>query len=335
MIKLMIPDMPTADELLPYLRRIDAAAVYSNRGPLVTLLEDLLSQIIGAPCVTTTNCTVALELALRTFDDPDAFVAVPAFTFAATGRAIESAGSLPVIHDVDSTTWQLDSENLHQMGFDVVVPVAPFGELVDQTAWFKYARRTGTPVVIDAAGALLSQDLAPGVEAVFSLHATKFIGAGEGGVFASMNPQRVENVRKLTMFGEGGTNGKLSEYHAAVALASLGHDRLNRKLAETKRVADRYKTHFPEMRVRPDSTIAPFLLPVGHLASTMVRALRTRGIESKQWYRPFLDEPRWEGQTEYPVTDMLRQHLIGLPFHTWLTDAEIDTVCEELRKALA
>lgn len=326
MIKLMIPDMPTADEVLPYLRRIDEAKTYSNRGPLVTQLEETLSRIIGAPCVTTSNCTVALELALRSLQLPrGSWVAAPAFTFAATGRAIENAGLSLRLHDVDETTWQLDQHSTSWMR--AVVPVAPFGEPVDQTAWFGMS----TPVVIDAAGALLSQDLAPGVDAVFSLHATKFVGAGEGGVFASTDPQRVESVRKLTMFGEGGTNGKLSEYHAAVALASLGHDRLNRKLVETKRVADRYKMHFPQMRVRPDSTIAPFLLPPPQLAATKVLALRNRGIESKQWYRPFLDEPQWKGQAECPATNMLRERLIGLPFHTRLTNDEIDTVCEELK----
>lgn len=332
MIKLMIPDMPTADELLPYLRRIDEAKTYSNRGPLVTMLEDLLSQIIGAPCVTVTNCTVALELALRSLDLPqEALVSAPAFTFAATGRAIESAGLLLDLRDVDSTTWQLATPD-PLVTLDAVVPVAPFGEPVDQTAWFKYTRSSEVPVVIDAAGALLSQDLAPGVDAVFSLHATKFIGAGEGGVFASVDPQRVEAVRKLTMFGEGGTNGKLSEYHAAVALASLGRDRLNRKLTETKRVANEYTAHFPDMRVRLDSTIAPLLLPEGSTAAGMVLALQAFGIEAKQWYQPFLDEHGWPHLL--PMTEQLRQRLIGLPFHTQLSNDDVQRVCSTLRNLM-
>jgi len=34
-IPLLIPDLPSADELLPYLRRIDENKRYTNFGPLV------------------------------------------------------------------------------------------------------------------------------------------------------------------------------------------------------------------------------------------------------------------------------------------------------------
>ena len=40
MIKLMIPDMPTAEELLPYLQGIDTRKEYVNYGPLVREFEN-------------------------------------------------------------------------------------------------------------------------------------------------------------------------------------------------------------------------------------------------------------------------------------------------------
>lgn len=63
-----------------------------------------------------------------------------------------------------------------------------------------------------------------------SLRATKLIGAGEGGVFISSNEDWVNAVKNWSNFGflspgrdayMAGTNAKLSEYAAAVALASL------------------------------------------------------------------------------------------------------------------
>ena len=39
----MMPSLPTADELLPYLRRIDANRWYSNFGPLVSEFESRIA----------------------------------------------------------------------------------------------------------------------------------------------------------------------------------------------------------------------------------------------------------------------------------------------------
>ena len=40
-IKLLIPDLLSAERLLPWLRRIDAARQYTNFRPLVRELEDI------------------------------------------------------------------------------------------------------------------------------------------------------------------------------------------------------------------------------------------------------------------------------------------------------
>ena len=43
-IPLLIPDMPGAAALMPYLQRMDAARCYTNFGPLVQELEQSLRQ---------------------------------------------------------------------------------------------------------------------------------------------------------------------------------------------------------------------------------------------------------------------------------------------------
>src|ERR1051326_270328 len=54
-VSVMRPRLPTAEQLLPYLRRIDAARIYSNWGPLVTEFEQRLAQLLGV----TTGCVVS------------------------------------------------------------------------------------------------------------------------------------------------------------------------------------------------------------------------------------------------------------------------------------
>src|SRR5689334_13977749 len=100
-IPLLVPDMPSADELLPYLRRIDASRWYTNFGPLVDELERELRESLGeasqAALTTVANCTLGLELALAASGlAPGARVLLPALTFVATGMAVRRAGYTPV-----------------------------------------------------------------------------------------------------------------------------------------------------------------------------------------------------------------------------------------------
>ena len=58
---LLVPDLPGADELMPWLRRIDAARQYSNRGPLVTRFEaELAGHLARAGLAATAPALVAV-----------------------------------------------------------------------------------------------------------------------------------------------------------------------------------------------------------------------------------------------------------------------------------
>jgi dTDP-4-amino-4,6-dideoxygalactose transaminase len=244
-VPLLVPDMPPPQTLLPWLERMHAARHYSNFGPLVQELEHLFAQKFGLEpeqVTTVTNATQGLELALQALVlPPGSRVLVPALTFVATATAVVRAGHVPVLADVDAATWLLTPEVARsactRMRIDVVLPVATFGMPHGMQAWQQFERDTGVPVIIDAAAAYGSQWL-QGAEGtlVFSLHATKSLPAGEGGLLVSTRPGLAAKVRQLSNFGINldpaaslpvgalaslGSNAKMSEYHAAIALASL------------------------------------------------------------------------------------------------------------------
>jgi len=103
-IPLMMPSLPTARELLPYLERIDAARWYSNFGPLVSEFEARIAASFASagPCrvVSLSSCTAGIELALRALALPaGAPILVPALTFIATASAVRCAGLSPVSAD--------------------------------------------------------------------------------------------------------------------------------------------------------------------------------------------------------------------------------------------
>ena len=87
-------------------------------------------------------------------------------------------------------------------------------------------------------------------------------------------------------------------------------------------------------------TLLPVLLPESAPMATLVGAkLQEAGIESKLWYRPFLDERQQFFNCpkvgSLPTTEMLRRRLIGLPYHAFLTEADVEHVCRTLAGLIA
>lgn len=347
-VRVLIPKMPEPEALLPYLRRMHGSRTYVNNGPLVIELEEQIGHAIGIPCRMVSSGTVAIQLALQAMRLPrGSRVLVPAVTFSGTGLAIQNAGHVPVLADVDLNTWQLRPDDVPP-DVDAVVPVAAFGMPLDIGPWVAWAEAMNKPVVIDAAGALLDQPTCESrrVAIAYSLHATKFVGAGEGGAVACVSMNVLDRVADLARFSPGGTNAKMSEYHAAVALASLetAEERSVAFLAVRQRYFARLLRKLPALRFqvppmqivwRGAPVMMPVLLPENRLAMPTMMALDQRGVECRQWYRPFLSERAdmvkhpvladW-----LPVTHRLISHMIGLPLHQFMSIDDVDTVCAHL-----
>ncbi len=359
-VKLLVPDLPRAEALLPYLRRIDEAAWYTNRGPLVQEYERACERLIGSNgrdvrCVTASSGTAALELALRATPlPPGSRVLVPAFTFPATVIAIMRAGHQPILCDVDAERWVLTpaiaAASARAHACRAVVPVAAFGVPLDLDGWDALAASDGLTVVIDGGGALGAMPAARRVTLVYSLHATKPLGVGEGGLIATPDATLAERAQRLANYGfaahhidEAGTNAKLSEYAAAVGLAQI--DRVQELLTRRGAVWAQWREaldQLPQLMTQHGvGTAAPANLVVRlpgdaeHIRSVLARD----GIETRRWYCPpvhehraFADLPRCGPLVE---ADRLGRQALGLPFHTRLTAADIVRIVKALRIALA
>lgn len=363
-IALLVPELPTADDLRPFLERIDRARWYTNFGPLALELEDKLlaalrpggqEELFG---VSVSNCTVGLELSLTALSlKPGARVLVPGLTFVATAAAIARAGYAPVICDVDAHSWLLTPgiarRVADELSIDAVMPVSTYGCRQDAAAWDAFAEATEIPVVLDAAGAFGNQPAGRRVALVFSLHATKVLSAGEGGFVASADPDFVARIKRLANFGitpgglvdEAGTNAKLSEYHAAVALAMLLHweECARRRIVLHRAYLQALAKDCPAVALQKRSaegvySIMPVLLPKGVTAASIGEALAKEGIETRRWYCPTLEQhPAFAkcqvtGQLEAVST--LSERLLALPFHLSLEPGDVTLVCGHLRAAL-
>ncbi len=358
-IELLRPLLPETKHILPYLERIDKARWYSNFGPLEQELRQRLAAHfkVSAECtITASSATSGLIAVLRGLNLPkDSFCLVPSWTFVATPASSIAAEHQPYFVDVDPVTWALNPELVKKEITKVkgvigaVLVVAPFGMPVDIAAWDKFTAETGLPVVVDAASCFDSfRHVTFGKTAVvFSLHATKIVGAGEGAVIVSCDTGLIRHVHEQTNFGYytrrisiPGINSKMSEYTAAVALAALDIWPERRKQWEAtqeacyqalKPVAEKHNLTlwFPEDAV---STTCNIRLPTLN-ADYVISQLQVRGIKARQWWDKGCHlQPAY---AKYPhgdlsVTKELGASVVSLPFYADIPHRHFTTIANTL-----
>jgi len=367
-IPVLRPQLPAADRLLPYLRRIDATRIYSNQGPLVQELEARLAGVLALPaggvaCASTGTAALVggILAAAGRASQARPFALMPAYTFVATAFAAEECGYRVRLADVDAGSWMLDPGQLAQdatlAGVGVVIPVAPFGRPVPLAPWSLFREQTGIPVVIDGAASLDRIETTPrqflgAIPVALSFHATKAFGTGEGGCVASTDADLMPRVAQSLNFGfirarnaeASGINGKMSEYHAAVGLAEL--DGWPEKRQALQMVADRYRKAMVAVGLgarflgAPDVGLTYVLFRCDDPGEAQhVRDwLQREAVDTRLWYGKGLHTQTCYAALPHdalPVTDALAPCLIGLPLAPDLADVQIGRVTSVLADALS
>jgi dTDP-4-amino-4,6-dideoxygalactose transaminase len=362
-IPVLRPRLPTFERLAPYLKRIDASRIYSNFGPLCAELQTRLARHWAMPkgsVVCAASGTAALVGAVLASagraGEHRPFALTSAFTFVATAVAIEQCGFRPRLEDVDGETWMLDPERVTRRAdlgrIAVVVPVAPFGRPVPQAQWRAFSERTGIPVVIDGAASFDRVSEAPraylgDIPVVFSLHATKAFGVGEGGCVASTDAELVLRAVRSLNFGflasrdslGPSINGKMSEYHAAVGLAEL--DGWPQKRDALQAVADCYRHMMTaadlgeRLVASPDVSLGYALLRCrsAEEADRQQTHLRRGRIDTRLWYGKGVHRHGYFsdlGHDELQVADRLAPCLLGLPVAQDLEESHVARIVSAL-----
>jgi dTDP-4-amino-4,6-dideoxygalactose transaminase len=362
-IPVMRPMLPTADLVLPYLRQIDATRIYSNFGALSQELQSRLAQMFGTgensvTCTSSgTSALIGAILATAGAGRPSRPLAmIPGLTFPATATAAERCGYDPYLVDVDPKSWLLDPQTLashprlHEVG--LVIPVAIYGSPVPQEPWLSFMRETSIPVVIDGAASFAFVSKRPSgfmgkVPVALSFHATKSFGVGEGGCVVWSDPESERRLYEALNYGFYGSrlsvtsssNGKMSEYHAAVGLAEL--DNWPVKLERFLQVARLYRTEADVDGLGSDLILYPrtdFMYPL-FLVVDAVESLRMQDALGRQrigfrfWYGSgMLSHPHYRNSPhdDLVVCSSLANRLIGLPTATDLTSQQIEIICRTI-----
>jgi dTDP-4-amino-4,6-dideoxygalactose transaminase len=310
------------------------------------------------------NGTDALTLALRALGiGAGSAVATVSHTAVATVAAIEMAGAVPVLIDIDPAHFTMDPGELEEVlarppaglpPIRAVIPVHLYGQAADLAAILPLCARHGVALVEDCAqahGATLGgRKLGTlGEVACFSFYPTKNLGAlGDGGIIATGDAALAERLAALRQYGwrrhyisdEVGMNSRLDELQAAVLRTRLPH--LDACNARRGSIAGRYDAALADAAIAP-----PARRPgAGHVFHQYVvrvperdavqAALRARGIGTGVHYPvPVHLQPAYRGRVVLGpagcrATERAAAEVLSLPMYPELSDAQVARVCDAI-----
>jgi perosamine synthetase len=349
-IRLAKPDVG-AEELAALVEVFHSGQL--TMGPKVAEFEQLLAGATGSSeAVAVSSGTAALHLGVLALGiGPGDEVLVPAYTFPATANVVVFAGATPVLVDVDPVTMNIDPELAR-------AAVTPRTKAVLAVHLFGRPARIEElpelPLVEDAAGALGARRRARpcgslGELACFSFHPRKVVTTGEGGAVTTSDPELANAVRQLRHHGWqppgygdmpiAGLNYRIADVNCAIGIPQL--QRLEELLATRDRLARAYAERLADLPVVvPDVDEGDrhgwqaYVVQVDRRDEVMA-ALRAQDIECQigTYSLPLLSAYRHQG--EFPGARQAFERALALPFHSELTDAELDRVAAALGAALA
>jgi perosamine synthetase len=244
-----------------------------------------------------------------------------------------------------------------------LLPVHAFGQPADMDPIAEVAREHGLAVVEDACeaiGAAYKGRRAGtlGDAAVLAFYPNKQMTTGEGGLiltdredwaglFASLRNQGRDVFDAWLKHTRLGYNYRLDEMSAALGLVQVG--RIEELLARRERVAGWYDEGLANLElverpyIAPTTTRMSWFVYVVRLRPPLdrdevMRRLEAAGIPSRPYFSPIHLQPFYR-QTfgyergDFPVTELLGDVSLALPFSGVMREEQVDRVCVELRRA--
>ncbi|MBI2798840.1 MAG: aminotransferase class I/II-fold pyridoxal phosphate-dependent enzyme [Gammaproteobacteria bacterium] len=340
----------------------------TNNGPYVQELERELEKMMSVKhCIAMCNATIALEIAIRALELKGEVI-IPSFTFIATAHALQWQEITPVFCDVDPATHNLDPRRIEELitpRTTGIIGVHVWGRPCDTTALAEIAQRHQLKLLFDAAHAFgCTTDGRHignfGDVEVFSFHATKFFNAFEGGAVTTNDDALAAKIRLMKNFGFSGydnvvyigTNGKMSEASAVMALTSLesmdnfiatnraNHETYVASCADLPglklvRYDDSERNNYQYVVVEVNESQTGLsrdeLIRVLHAENVIARRYFYPGCHRMEPYRSFFPHAR----LLLPDTEALADRVLVLPTGTAVNSRDVDSIGDILYSAIA
>lgn len=347
-----------------YQDEIEAAVLKvlrSNRyilGEEVEALESEFANYIGVhSAIGVANGTDALEIAIRALDiEPGDEVITVSHTAVATIAAIEAAGAIPVLVDVDPIYYTLNPGQLQEVlspKTKAVIAVHLYGQAADLDAISQFCAENKLFLIEDVSQAHGAKWKGKrlgslGHIACFSCYPTKNLGAiGDAGLITTNDDKLGNKVRMLREYGWqhryisdiAGRNSRLDELQAAILRIKLRY--LDSDNSKRQKIATQYSKMLAEqsfyLPATRENTERVFHLYV--IRSTkrleLIEHLKTYDILAGVHYpMPVHMQPAYKNRirtaVSMSVAEMLAEEVLSLPMYPELESQQISDVVQAL-----
>ncbi len=341
---------------------------FTNFGPMEARFASAVRDYLGArAAMLYVNGHTALESLIRGLGAPGEIITTP-YTFASTLHAIVNQGCTPVFCDIEPGGVNIDPAGVEALitpRTRAILGVHVFGVPCRHDALAEIAHRHGVRLIYDAAhafGARMADGrhvATLGDASILSFHATKIFHSVEGGAVV-LNSDAIDlpALRAHRNFGQtaegdvlaGGSNGKMSELHAAVGIANL--ETFAAELAGRQQMAAHYRRRLgdnprfdqlPEGASRNASYYPVFLKgDIADLAERRQKVqafLAGRGIVARPYFHPCLSETSGfavhAAGRRFPHAERLARSSLCLPLYAELDPEEQEHILSSLEAAVA
>ena len=363
-IPLIKASMPTYEEYCNRIKVIWDTRRMSDNGMLYNELKSELMQYldVNGICLFSSGHS-ALECALQSLKTKGSVITTP-YTFASTTQAILRTGNNPIFCDIDERSMAINPELIEDRITEdtvAILGVHTYGIPCDVTSIEKIAKKHNLYVLYDAAHCFGVKINGKGIGnygdlSMFSMHSTKVFNSAEGGIVTYSNGDYDEKLRRLKYFGLLGredadligSNGKLSEFHAALGLCNLKlvDDYIyNRKVAtelydalldDCEYIS---KVEYPSNITR-NYAYYPILIKRDKFINRdkIYSLLSKKGIETRKYFYPLTCYYSIFGkkysELDFPIAHEISENILCLPLHSELTLEEVETVCKCIKDAI-
>lgn len=348
-----------------YQAEIEAAVsrvLRSNRyilGPEVEALEHEFADYIGTRhAIGVANGTDALELAIRALDiGPGDEVVTVSHTAVATVAAIEAAGAIPVLVDVDPDFFTLNPEQLQEVltpKTKAVIAVHLYGQAADLDAIGKFCSDNALSLIEDGSQAHGAKWKGKRLGSIghigcFSCYPTKNLGAiGDAGLVTTNDEQLAHKVRMLREYGWQqryisdipGRNSRLDELQAGILRVKLRYldvdnEKRHTLAAQYTSLLNGLSIQTPKTREGVDHVFHLYVVRSDNRQHLM-DYLREHDIHAGIHYpMPVHLQPAYQGRirtaTAMRITESLAQEVLSLPIYPELEIRQLNEVVQELK----
>ena len=350
--RVVASEIPDPKDWIHYLKPSIDKNWYTNFGPVN---EDFEERIKNKYCeknevaITASSATSALSACLIS-ESISGEVLCPGFTFQATASSILGANCNPIIIDVDKNsgivTPQILKEGFLNTKAKAAILLAPYGISVDFHEHEKICHEMGKILIIDnAAGLGIKRESKffsgsyENVIEVFSLHATKPFGIGEGGLIIAPSSKEF-SIRSAMNFGLQthantgstsspfwGINGKMSEFHAAIGLAVL--ETIDKRIFQRQEMAKKWIDNLTNIDLNLNIftheienspwQIFPVILESEKIVEKVLKIALKNKYELRRYYYPSLGN--CHGMKSIGIcenSNNLSARVLTLPIRSWI-----------------